>query len=104
MVLGLLSAVAACPAIIGTTEAVRQGQKSNAREKHRGRKVNLIIRLPNKNEYSPRFDESLIVLKDGKVSAGGSMDAGSRCLGVGGVCRRDLEGYTGGMRYIVQRR
>jgi hypothetical protein len=76
MVLGLLSAVAACPAIIGTTEAVRQGQKSNAREKHRGRKVNLVIRLPNKNEYSPRFDESLIVLKDGKVSAGGINESG----------------------------
>jgi hypothetical protein len=86
MVLGLLSAVAACPAIIGTTEAVRQGQKSNAREKHRGRKVNLIIRLPNKNEYSPRFDESLIVLKDGKVSVGGNHGRSPR-LGPGGVCR-----------------
>jgi hypothetical protein len=30
MVLGIITAIAACPAIVGTTEAVRQGQRKNA--------------------------------------------------------------------------
>lgn len=42
MVLGLLKAIAACPAIIGTSEAVRQGQRKNAKEKHRDQKSNLL--------------------------------------------------------------
>ena len=67
MVLGLLSAVAAVPAIIGTTEAVKQGQRSNAREQHRGRKSNMVVTLPTRNRFSEKFDNALIVLKDGKV-------------------------------------
>ncbi|KAJ5292185.1 hypothetical protein N7478_001436 [Penicillium angulare] len=43
MVLELLTAIAACPAIVGTTEAVRQSQRTNAKEKHRGVKSNLIV-------------------------------------------------------------
>lgn len=70
MVLGLLSAIAACPAIIGTTEAVKHGQNANARERHRGRKSNLLVELPSKNPYSPKFDRSLVVLKDNKVGTG----------------------------------
>lgn len=67
MVFGLLSAVAAVPAIVGTTEAIKQGQQANAREQHRGRKSNMIITLPSRNRYSQKFDNALIVLKDGKV-------------------------------------
>ncbi|KAH6959996.1 hypothetical protein BKA56DRAFT_701232 [Ilyonectria sp. MPI-CAGE-AT-0026] len=43
MVLGLLTAVAACPAIVGTTESIRQGQRKNSKEQHRGVKSNLIV-------------------------------------------------------------
>lgn len=67
MVLGLLSAVVACPAIIGTTEAVRQGQRQNAREEHRGRKSNLTVTLPVRNYYSAKFDGAMVVLKDDKL-------------------------------------
>jgi hypothetical protein len=67
MVFGILTAVAACPAIVGTTEAIRQGQKSNAREEHRGRKSHLVIKLPQKNIYSSKFDGAKVVLKDKKV-------------------------------------
>ncbi|WWD06126.1 hypothetical protein V865_004211 [Kwoniella europaea PYCC6329] len=68
MVLGILSAVAACPAIVGTTEAVRHGQKAQAKEAHRGQKVNMIARLPTPIPgYSEKFEGSLVVLKDNKL-------------------------------------
>lgn len=68
MVLGLLTAIAACPAIIGTTEAVRQGQNKNAKEKHRGQKSNLIARCPNsKSSKRSQVDGRLVVLRENKV-------------------------------------
>ncbi|KAI5245510.1 hypothetical protein E4T43_03195 [Aureobasidium subglaciale] len=67
MVFGILTAVAACPAIIGTTEAIKQGQRDNNREEHRGRKSNLTITLPVRNTYSAQFDGALVVLKDNKL-------------------------------------
>ncbi|KAL6716541.1 hypothetical protein ACLMJK_006108 [Lecanora helva] len=67
MVLGILTSVAACPAIIGTTEAVRQGQKQNEREKHRGQKVNLTVRCTRKSSYSSQIDGGLVVLRDHKL-------------------------------------
>jgi hypothetical protein len=66
MVLGLLTAIAACPAIIGTTEAVRHGQKQNQREDHRGRKYNLSVTLHRPSLYTKRFNGAPIVLRDGK--------------------------------------
>ena len=59
--------MAACPAIIGTTEAVRQGQRQNTREEQRGRKTHLTVSLLNRSAYSSRFDGAFIVLKDNKL-------------------------------------
>ena len=67
MVLGILTAIAACPAIIGTTEAVRHGQRENHREEHRGRKHNLVVTLLRRSEYSQRFDGAYVFLKDNKL-------------------------------------
>ena len=67
MVLGILTAVAACPAIIGTTEAVRQGQKKNAKEKHRGQKANLVVSCPNRSSHSAQIEGGLVVLRNNKV-------------------------------------
>ncbi|KAF2669354.1 hypothetical protein BT63DRAFT_425084 [Microthyrium microscopicum] len=67
MVFGLLTAVAACPAIIGTTEAIRHGQKENNREEHRGRKYNLQVSLLHRSAYSPYFEKAPIVLKNNKL-------------------------------------
>lgn len=67
MVLGLLTAIAACPAIIGTTEAIQQGQKANAREQHRGRKTNLTIKLPGAHSYKAKFEGCMVVLQDKKL-------------------------------------
>lgn len=67
MVLGILTSIAACPAIIGTTEAVRQGQAQNAREKHRGTKTNLTARCTKKSSLSSQIDGGLLVLRNHKV-------------------------------------
>lgn len=66
MVFGLITAIAACPAIIGTTEAVRYGQKNNDRSEHRGRKYHLTVTLARRSIYSAQFDGAQIVLKDNK--------------------------------------
>ncbi|KAK4561678.1 hypothetical protein LTR86_004357 [Recurvomyces mirabilis] len=67
MVLGILTAVAAAPAIVGTTEAIRQGQKENRREEQRGRKNNLTVTLLRRSPYRVQFDGASIVLKDNKL-------------------------------------
>lgn len=67
MVLGLLTAIAACPAIIGTTEAIRQGERQNKREEHRGRKSNLTVTLLRQSSYNALFNGAKIVLKDAKL-------------------------------------
>lgn len=68
MVLGLLGAIIAVPAIVGTTEAIRQGQHANAKEEHRGRKANLVVNLPKPNRYSQAFDGAPVVLRNKKVT------------------------------------
>jgi hypothetical protein len=66
MVFGILTAVAACPAIIGTTEAIRHGQKQNNREQHRGQKYHLTVSILKRSVYSQQFEGAYIVLKDNK--------------------------------------
>ena len=67
MVLGILTSIAACPAIVGTTEAIRYGQKQNQRDEHRGRKNNLSVTLHRHSEYSPQFNGASVVLKENKL-------------------------------------
>ena len=69
MVLGILTSIAACPAIIGTTEAVRQGQAQNKREQHRGQKTNLVATCTKNSSQSSQINGGLIVLKNNKVSS-----------------------------------
>jgi hypothetical protein len=67
MVLGILTAIAACPAIIGTTEAVRQGQRQSAREKHRGLKTNLSVVCSRASKGGREIDGCEVVLSEDKV-------------------------------------
>lgn len=67
MVLGIMTAIAACPAIIGTTEAVRQGQNKNAKEKYRGQKSNLIVSCSSTHRWSSEIDGGTVVLCDNKL-------------------------------------
>lgn len=61
------AAVAACPAIVGTTEAIRHAQRQNTREEQRGRKTHLTVSLLRRSVYSARFDGAAVVLKAGKL-------------------------------------
>jgi len=67
MVLGILTSIAACPAIIGTTEAVRQGQKQNAREKHRGVKSNLYVTCSDPCKKARDIHGGTVVLRENKL-------------------------------------
>jgi len=67
MVLGILTAIAAAPAIVGTNEAVMQGQKQNAKERHRGQKSNLIVNCPTSSRYASVVNGSRVVLANDKV-------------------------------------
>jgi hypothetical protein len=67
MVLGILTAIAACPAIVGTNEAVMQGQKQNARERHRGLKSNLIVNCEVSSRHASEVNGTPVVLQNNKV-------------------------------------
>ena len=67
MVLGIITAIAACPAIIGTTEAVRQGQKKSAKEQHRGAKSNLIVSCCSSSTVTSQINGGSVVLRNQKV-------------------------------------
>jgi hypothetical protein len=67
MVLGIITSIAACPAIIGTTEAVRSGQKQNARERHRSRKANLLVTCNDPSRKSRDIHGGTVVLRNKKV-------------------------------------
>lgn len=72
MVLGLLTAIAACPAIVGTTEAVRQGQRKNSKEQHRGVKSNLTVSCASTSCAGSEVDGCSIVLRNNKVRTTGN--------------------------------
>lgn len=68
MVLGLLTATAACPAIVGVNETVMHGQRQNAKNKHRGRKMNLAVSCTDPSKKSRDVNGSYIVLRNHKVT------------------------------------
>ncbi|EXJ89965.1 hypothetical protein A1O3_03032 [Capronia epimyces CBS 606.96] len=67
MVLGILTSIAACPAIVGTAEAVRQGQRKSAKERHRGVKSNLIVSCNSPSASSQEVNGGRVVLRDNKL-------------------------------------
>jgi hypothetical protein len=77
MVLGILTAIAVCPAIVGTTEAVRQGQRKNSKELHRGLKSNLFVSCAANTRAGKEVNGSAIVLRNSKVR---SRDCTTICL------------------------
>jgi hypothetical protein len=68
MVLGIITSIAACPAIVGTTEAVRQGQSQNKREQHRGRKSNLLVTCSDPSRKARDIHGGTVILRNNKVS------------------------------------
>lgn len=67
MPLGIITSIAACPAIIGTTEAIRQGQRQNARQTARGRKSNITVSCSDPSRKSRDIHGGTVVLKDNKL-------------------------------------
>ena len=71
MVFGILAATVAVPTVVGTTEAVRQGQRQNRNEEHRGRKSELIVSVAPSSKNSKRqgeLDGAIVVLWRNRVS------------------------------------
>jgi len=67
MVLGIITAIAACPAIIGTTEAVRQGQSQHKKQRHKGRKSNLLVTCSDPSRKARDIHGGTVVLRDKKL-------------------------------------
>jgi hypothetical protein len=68
MVLGILTAIAACPAIVGTNEAIQMTQRNQMKQMHRERKTNLVISCNDQSPQASEVDGHLVVLRDHKVS------------------------------------
>ncbi|KAF1991875.1 hypothetical protein K402DRAFT_399832 [Aulographum hederae CBS 113979] len=67
MVLGMIILLAAAPGLLGTQEAIRQGQSKEKREEHRSRRCNLIVSCVKSSTRSREIDGRQIVLRDGKL-------------------------------------
>ncbi|OCK77803.1 hypothetical protein K432DRAFT_258955, partial [Lepidopterella palustris CBS 459.81] len=76
MPLGIITSIAACPAIIGTVEAVQQGQKKNAKEKHRGMKSNLVVQCFSTRRGGREVNGGTVVLRDNKLYVEIALDDG----------------------------
>lgn len=67
MVLGILVAIIAAPALLGSQEAIRQSQSKEKREEHRARRCNLIASCVKSSVRSREIDGRPVVLRNGKV-------------------------------------
>ena len=67
MPLGIITSIAACPAIIGTTQAVEQGQKQNRRQGHRSTKSNLLVTCNDPCRKSRDIHGGTVILRNNKV-------------------------------------
>lgn len=67
MVLTMLIALSAAPALMGTQEAVHQSQNKEKREEHRARRCNLIATCVKSTVRSREIDGRQVVLKNNKA-------------------------------------
>ena len=67
MAAAMLLAVALCPAILGTQEAIRQSQAKSKREEHRARRCNLVVSCVKPSIRSQEIDGTYVTLRDFKV-------------------------------------
>ncbi|KAF3006878.1 hypothetical protein E8E13_010944 [Curvularia kusanoi] len=67
MVLSILIATLTAPALLGSQEAIRQGQSKDRREEHRARRCNLIASCVKSSPRSREIDGRPVVLRDGKL-------------------------------------
>lgn len=63
----MMLALATCPALLGTAEAIRQSQSKERREEHRARRCNLVVTCVESCSRSRELDNRQVVPKDNKV-------------------------------------
>lgn len=67
MVLGILIATITAPGLLGSQEAIRQGQSKDKREEHRAHRCNLIASCVKSSPRSREIDGRPVVLRNGKL-------------------------------------
>ncbi|KAF3044285.1 hypothetical protein E8E12_003936 [Didymella heteroderae] len=67
MVLGILIATITAPGLLGSQEAIRQGQSKDKKEEHRARRCNLIASCIKSSPRSREIDGRPVVLRNGKL-------------------------------------
>jgi hypothetical protein len=64
----MLIALITCPALLATSEAIRQGQTKDRREEHRARRSNLIVSCVEASPRRREIDHQQVALKNNKVA------------------------------------
>lgn len=67
MVLGILTSIAACPAIVGLNETVQVSQRKQMRQMHRSRKTNLVVSCNDLSPAGRAINTCFVVLRDHKL-------------------------------------
>ncbi|KAK8243243.1 hypothetical protein IWZ00DRAFT_360807 [Phyllosticta capitalensis] len=67
MVVSMLLALSICPGMLGTQEAIRQGQQKERREEHRARRCHLVVGCLSLSRRGRAIDGRQIVLKDSRL-------------------------------------
>ncbi|KAF2677416.1 hypothetical protein K458DRAFT_243183, partial [Lentithecium fluviatile CBS 122367] len=65
--MSLILALAAVPGMLGTQEAIRQGQQKERREEHRARRCNLVARCIKSSSWSRMINGRPLILRDGAI-------------------------------------
>jgi hypothetical protein len=65
----ILIALIATPALLATSEAIRQGQSKDRKEEHRARRSNLVISYVDSSPLSFDIDHRQVALRNNKVTS-----------------------------------
>jgi hypothetical protein len=63
----MLIALITAPALLATSEAIRQGQSKDRKEEHRERRSNLVVSCVDSSPLSLDIDHRQVALKNNKV-------------------------------------
>jgi hypothetical protein len=77
MVLSIIIASLVAPGLLGSQEAIRQGQAKDKREEHRARRCNLIANCVTSSARSREIDGRPVVLRNGKLWIDSGTEDGS---------------------------
>ncbi len=76
MVLGLLVVAITAPGLLGSQDAIRQGQCKDKRKEHRARRCNLIASCVKSSPRSREIDGRPVVLRNAKLWIDITTDSG----------------------------